>query len=153
MLAQKDKIRRALIRENELRLAPAAQLAYSNAKTLDEIRQVTEDIQKKALEQVGIEPSFWLSLDTLRRARFFFKDDPEMNQLTGASATCSVTRHCVLSVVMSQSISAMIRATPATCTATRAPPTCPSTRSTARRSTCAPSTPSSTRVSRSHCRY
>lgn len=83
MDAQKDKIRLAMIRENELRLGPKAQLAYSNAKTLEQLRQITEDIQREALEQAGISSDFWLSLDTLRRARFFFKEDSTMNNLTG----------------------------------------------------------------------
>lgn len=133
MHAQKDKIKAALIREDQLRLGPAAQLAYSNAKTLEDIRKVTEDIQRQALEQVGISPEYWLSLDTLRRARFFFKDDPEMNQLTGLRLPAC----CVIELTKWQCISATTRAAQATFTATRALLTSPSTGSTAARSICA----------------
>lgn len=87
MRAQRTMIKQAMIAEDRLRLGPAAQEAYSKAKTLDDIRKVTEDIQRQALAEVGIDSDFWISLDTLRRARFFYKDDPEMNNLTGMQRT------------------------------------------------------------------
>lgn len=83
MNSQKTKLQQVMIAEDRLHLGAAAQAAYSSAQTLDDLRRITEDLQKQALREAGIDSEFWASLDTLRRARFFFKDDPQMNQLTG----------------------------------------------------------------------
>jgi len=77
---EKDILRNILIREDQLRASEEFQKEYSANDDLGWLRDVTIRIQKQALSENGIEDPNGLTV--LRNARFEFKDDPSMNNLT-----------------------------------------------------------------------
>jgi len=80
----KEIIRKILIREDELRASDFWQSEYSKEDRLQWFEEVTHRIQIEALEDNGVAAEELLTrgIDALRRARFRYKDDPNMNQLT-----------------------------------------------------------------------
>jgi len=76
----KETLKKILIREDELRASPEMQERYSAYDSLNWIKTVTEQIQEMALHEFGFsDPEGGV---VLNNARFVYKDDPEMNQLT-----------------------------------------------------------------------
>jgi hypothetical protein len=72
-----------LIREDELRASTEYQEKYNQQDDLTWFRDVTREIQMRALRENGIiEEELNTALVVLNNARFDYKDDPEMNQLT-----------------------------------------------------------------------
>jgi len=79
----KDVLKRILIREDELRASEEYQTKYNQQDSLQWFKDVTQEIQFRAMRECGIiELELYSALIVLNNARFEFKDDPEMNQLT-----------------------------------------------------------------------
>jgi len=77
---EKEILRNVLIREDQLRASEEFQKEYSKDDNLEWLRDVTLRIQMEALSEYGIvDPR---GLIVLRNARFKFKEDPSMNNLT-----------------------------------------------------------------------
>jgi len=87
-LFNKNLTKEIMIKENELRLSDWAQKEYSQRDTLSWIRSVTKDIQNKAVLEVLSANSAYRSLapesclEMLKQARFNWRDDPDMANLT-----------------------------------------------------------------------
>jgi len=69
-----------LIREEELRFSKEYLEACEKAKNFDKIIELTVELQQKVLKEFGLNEN--RGLDVLNNARFEFKNDPEMNDLT-----------------------------------------------------------------------
>jgi len=76
----KEVLKTVLIREDQLRASEEMQQKYSMFDQLAWIRDVTREIQKIALQENGIDDP--RGMIVLNNARFEYKDDPEMNNLT-----------------------------------------------------------------------
>jgi len=78
-----DTMRDILIREDELRASQTWQDEYSKEDNLRWFEEVTYRIQLQALMDNGIsEGRLNVGICALKSARFMYKDDPDMNQLT-----------------------------------------------------------------------
>jgi len=79
----KDVLKKILIFEDAARASAQYQAKYTEQDSLQWFRDVTREIQIAALIQNGIPAAdVNQALVVLNNARFEFKDDPEMNQLT-----------------------------------------------------------------------
>jgi len=79
----KGVMKAILIREDQLRASAEYQAKYNEDDDLSHFREVTRELQLQALREVGIVDAELLdALVVLNNARFDYKDDPEMNQLT-----------------------------------------------------------------------
>jgi len=77
---EKSLLIQILKREDELRHSQEYQNEYTKSDDLGWLRDVTTKIQERALAEYGITDS--QGLIVLRNARFQYKDDPSINQLT-----------------------------------------------------------------------
>jgi len=79
----RDQMKRILIREDILRASNEIQEEYSMRDDLAWFRDVTENLQRRALQEEGVAPSDVAeALITLHNARRVYQSDSEMNQLT-----------------------------------------------------------------------
>jgi len=79
-IIDQEVMKKILIREDELRYSEEYQNDLTINDDLTWIRNVTEKIQMRALEENGItDPR---GLIVLRNARFKYRNDPSMNKLT-----------------------------------------------------------------------
>jgi len=75
-----DNLRKILIREDELRSSEEYQNLYTQNDSLQWFKEVTENLQMRALKENGITDVRGMTV--LHNARFKYKDDPTMNNLT-----------------------------------------------------------------------
>lgn len=73
-------MKKILIHEDKLRASPEVQALYSQSDDLAWIRDVTLQVQNRALAEYGFTDA--RGLIALNNARLEYIDDPEMNQLT-----------------------------------------------------------------------
>jgi len=79
----KEIMKEILILEDQMRGSHFYQEKYSQSDNLIWFRDVTKEIQEKALRDNGIpEEDLEKGLKVLNNARYDYRDDPEMNRLT-----------------------------------------------------------------------
>jgi len=79
----KGQLRKIMIREEELRMSEVIQQQYTDSDDLTHLRDVTIALQRQALIENGIDISeIDEALSVLHNARFMYKNDPDMNNIT-----------------------------------------------------------------------
>jgi len=83
LVIPKTQMKLILQREEELRASLEIQNQYTESDDLAHLRDVTIELQKRALRENGIkEEHLQQALNILHSARFTYQHDPEMNNIT-----------------------------------------------------------------------
>jgi len=79
----KWQLKKIMMREEELRMSEEIQQKYTDSDNLEHLRNVTINLQRRALLENGIiEDQMEEALNVLHNARFMYQHDPDMNNIT-----------------------------------------------------------------------